>query len=126
MPLDPQRLTTFLGYPADQPVTQQQSEVAESMAVGWLSEATGLDAWPDPVPKIIDTWILELAAIAFENPTSMEDDQAGEVRSGWRDRRSQILAQARAWSARNGHAKPTGSSVSRGCFPPVLPLPGSY
>lgn len=108
-------LRRFLRYPADQPVDAEDAALAEQVAIGWLSEPTGVETWTTPVPAIVKTWVLELAGIAYENPTSMESDTALDTSSSWRDRRSQILSAARSWAQLNGHGK--GTSTSRGCFP---------
>lgn len=117
------QLTRFLRYdPADNDLGDEDTAQAEEMAVGWLSEPTGVEDWRtvSPLPPTIRTWILELAGIAIENPTSMQDDQSGDTRSGWRDRRQQIIEAARAWSRRQGHQpKPTLSGAARGSFPPA-------
>ena len=123
--ITPQRLTTFLRYPASDPVTQDSADLAEEVALGWLSGVTQVEDWQshteDPVVK---AWVLELAGIAYENPTSMTQDQAGEVQSAWqRDRRSQILDAAAAWAARKGLLADTTATLSRGSFPPAQPWP---
>lgn len=119
------QLRRFLGYPADQPVEVADAAQSAEVAHGWLAEATGVDDWPDSTgaPRVVKSWMWELTGIAYENPTSMESDRAGEVQSGWRDRRSQILAQARTWAAANGHSLTRTSPVSRGSFPVAVPWP---
>lgn len=121
-----EQLTRFLRYdPAE--LDDEDTVQAEQMAVGWLSEPTGRDDWghaDQTVPTAVRAWILELAALSIENPTSMQDDQSGDTRSGWTDRRQQILSAARAWAQRHGHHRPqTTSGLSRGAFPPAAGWP---
>ncbi len=65
-------------------------------ANGWLQDATGLTAWPDPVPDVLWAWGIELAAIAMRNPdgaaTANFDDYTYVAD---RERRNEILAAAR-------------------------------
>lgn len=66
-------------------------------ASGWLSSATGLSAWPDPVPDDLWTWGLELAAIAFRNPDAVLSESIDDAQALFdRQRRAQILAAAKA------------------------------
>jgi hypothetical protein len=65
-------------------------------ASGWLQHATGLTSWPNPVPDPLWAWAIELAAIAFRNPTSTWSETIDDytVQSD-RYRRKEILAAAR-------------------------------
>lgn len=126
--ITPQKLTTFLRYPDDDPVSQDSTDLAEEVALGWLSEATGIDDWSDPYgparAAAVRSWVLELAAIAYENPTSMTQDSSGEVQSSWADRRKQILEAAERWALSRGLKNPgTALALSRGSFPPAQPWP---
>ena len=115
-----EELTRFLRYPTSEPVDAESTALAENVALGWLSEATGITDWsPETLTQdlTVKAWVLELAGIAYENPTSMENDTAGDVSSQWRDRRSQILKTAEAWARRNGHAPAAAGATSRGTFP---------
>lgn len=121
-----QRLTTFLRYPASDPVSGEATALAEEQALGWLTEAieapAGFDWTQHAQDLTLRAWVLELAGISYENPTTMESDGAGDVTSAWRDRRSQILATAREWARRRGitapeQAAPVASST--GHFPPA-------
>ena len=94
------------------------------VVAGWILGATGWASVPaeDAIPAPLKAWALELGGIAYENPTSQTDDQTDLVRSAWRDRRSQILAEIRAWAQSNGTV--AGSTPApRGSFPKPLPYP---
>lgn len=117
-------LTLFLRYPQDEQITTTAAALAEKVATGWLSEATG--TFPDPLPSPIYSWLIELAGIAYENPTSMESDTSQDTSSSWVDRRLQILANARQWRADRDAEADAASQVpakSRGCFPPAQAWP---
>lgn len=115
-------LTLFLKYPEEERIGEDAAALALMVATGWLRDAAG--TWPtEPVPDQIKSWLFELSGIAYENPTSMNEDNAGDVGSAWMDRRSQILKTARAWAGREVAAKSTGLAVSRGCFPKPLGWP---
>lgn len=121
--ITPKRLSRFLRYRPGQELDPEDAEQAQTVAVGWLSVPTGVEDWGtdwEQVPTVVRAWLLELAAISIENPTSMQDDQSGDTRSGWTDRRQQILAQAEAWAQKTGRdPRPTHSGASRGAFPPA-------
>lgn len=120
-------LSRFLRYPPGQELEDEDAEQAQTVAVGWLSVPTGVEDWGQDwgqVPSPVRAWLLELAGIAIENPTSMQDDQSGDTRSGWRDRRQQILAEAQAWAQRTGSdPRPSPAGVSLGSFPPARRWP---
>jgi len=60
--------------------------------------ATGLTTWPSPVPDDLWSWAIELAAIAFRNPTSASSESQDDysISHGDAARRREILAAARA------------------------------
>lgn len=65
-------------------------------ANGWLMSATRLTAWPNPIPDDLFAWGIELAGIAFRNPTgytseSIDDYSRGDDAA----RRKEILDAAR-------------------------------
>jgi hypothetical protein len=66
-------------------------------ASGWLKTATQLTDWPSPVPDDLWAWGIELAGIAFRNPTGNSsqsiDDHSVSFDNG---RRQEILDAARA------------------------------
>lgn len=113
----PDELAAWLQYEVE-PTSAAQ---VERVVAGWLSEATGLDAFPDPLPPVLYAWAVELAGIAYENPTSMTDDQAGETRSAWADRKRQILLSATAWGQRTSGT--SAAPLPRGRFPAAQPWP---
>lgn len=67
-------------------------------ASGWLQDATGLTDWPDPVPDRLWVWAVELAGIAFRNPTSASSESQDDysISHGDAMRRREILASAKA------------------------------
>jgi hypothetical protein len=75
----------------------------------WLQDATGLTDWPSPVPDRLWAWALELAAIAFNNPTSLASETIDDYQMTVSDRlrRREILDSAR--QAYNTAGKPQGS-----------------
>jgi hypothetical protein len=89
---------------ADLPSWLQVPEVDEQTAIrvrryasGWLMAATGLTSWPDPVPDNLWAWGIELAGIAFRNPTALTSDSIDDYsRSFDSARRAEILAEAKA------------------------------
>jgi hypothetical protein len=71
--------------------------VARRVAYGWLSDATGLTVWPDPVPDRLFSWAIELAAIAHRNPDGALSEQTDDHRVQYdRQRRADILELAKA------------------------------
>jgi hypothetical protein len=65
-------------------------------ASGWLKSATGLADWPSPVPDDLWAWGIELAAIAFRNPTALASESVDDYTFQQdRARRGDILAAAR-------------------------------
>lgn len=122
-----ERLTTFLRYPDTDPVSHEAAALAEGQALGWLADAIeapdDFDWSAHKQNLTLRAWVLELAGISYENPTTMESDGAGDVTSAWRDRRSQILATAREWARRRGivpdDSPQAAVPVSSGCFPPA-------
>jgi hypothetical protein len=67
-------------------------------ASGWLQNATRLTPWPpDPVPDDIWAWAIELAAIAFRNPSAAASEAIDDYNvSHDRARRADILKAAAA------------------------------
>jgi len=67
-------------------------------ASGWLLSATRLTPWPpNPVPDDIWAWGIELAGIAFRNPTGYSSESIDDyARGDDAGRRTEILAAARA------------------------------
>lgn len=67
-------------------------------ASGWLQNATQVTPWPpDPVPDDIWAWAIELAGIAFRNPTGFASESIDDYSRGDdAARRVAILAAAKA------------------------------
>lgn len=118
----PAQLKTWLHYASDDDFDAEAAELAEQVVAGWLADATETDVDSFDPPKQMFAWAIELGGIAYENPTSMSDDAAGETRSAWMDRRVQILAAARRWASRPSS---TGPVLPRGSFPPAQAWPDS-
>lgn len=106
-------------------LSQDTYEVLEKIVDGWLSDATGMDKWPDPTPKPVFSWALELAAIAYENPAAAASDTTDQVGMSWNEqRRRAILDRAAAWGrdlpAQALIPSPTGSFPSPDRLPYAL------
>ncbi len=96
------------------------ADLAIRIAEGWLREATGLSAWPVPVPDDLWAWAVELAALAYDNPTGLAVRTVGGVTESWpaAARRAELLEAARR---RFGPGR--GPLFS---FPPLQSYPGSW
>ena len=87
----------------DLPSWMQVPEVDEQTAIrvrraanGWLMGATGIKAWPDPIPDDLWAWAIELAAIAHRNPTGLRSEVIGQYQAGFdARRRKEILEEAK-------------------------------
>lgn len=78
-------------------------------ASGWLMQATGLTSWPTPVPDDLWAYAIELAAIAYFNPSGLSSESLDDHNVSYSaERRDQILAAARA-TYRTGATQPQGS-----------------
>lgn len=95
------------------------AEEARRKAQAWLGSATRLTVWPTPIPEDLRAWALELAALAYDNPSPLLSERVGEVQTApyWA-RRAEILAEARTVY---GLAAVNGSPV--GVFPAAEPWP---
>lgn len=96
----------------------------ETVVTGWLLEATGWPALPDPLPPTLQAWALELAGIAHENPTGLQQDTSGATSATW-ESKDRVLARVQAWA--EGRTS-TGDLVPavpapRGVFPPAPTWP---
>lgn len=88
----------------DLPSWLQVPEVDEQTAIrvrryasGWLMAATGLTSWPDPVPDNLWAMGIELAGIAYRNPTALTSESIDDYSvSHDKERRAEILAEAKA------------------------------
>src|SRR3954469_14080204 len=69
---------------------------ARRIAAGWLRAATGLSDWPTPVPDDLWTWALELAEMAYGNPSGHGAESVSDYTTTFdRERRASILEAAR-------------------------------
>lgn len=66
-------------------------------ASGWLMSATGLTSWPTPVPDDLWAYAIELAAIAYYNPSGLSSESLDDHSVAYSaERRKEILAAAKA------------------------------
>jgi len=107
--VEPETLKTWLGLDE---VDVDRAQLAVRVAAGWVRRVTGPAPWPTDLPEDLFSALLELAGLAYDNPTSMSQRGTGEISDGWViTRRAEILDGVRAsWSTQ---AAPTGS------FPPA-------
>lgn len=113
---DESELSDWLQYDVSQPA----AAIAEKVVAGWLTDATELDEWPDPVPSRLFAWALELGGIAHENPGGLDEETSADATSKWGRRRAEILAAAKAWA---GGSPVSPGPEARGCFPDAQPWP---
>ena len=91
-------------------VDNSSTDVCQLVASGWLMSATGLAAWPLPIPDDLSGWALELAAIAYRNPAGAASEIIDDYTYvGDADRRHAILTAAQTSYG--------GSSVPQYAFP---------
>lgn len=114
----PQELADYLQKPLTD-LGPASVLAARRIAGGWLLAATGLTAFPDPVPDDLWTWAIELAAIALDNPTGRASEASGGVSTGFGRRRAEILTAA---AARYPPASGT-AAAPQFSFPPPPPWP---
>jgi hypothetical protein len=69
---------------------------ARRKAQAWLSSATRLSEWPTPAPEDLRAWALELAVIAYDNPSGLSLETVNGTTQQWAvSRRAEILLEAR-------------------------------
>ena len=68
-------LPSWLQVPA---VDTETATRVRRYADGWLMSATGLSSWPDPVPNDLWAWGIELAGIAYRNPTALNSETVSD------------------------------------------------
>jgi hypothetical protein len=90
-------------------VDTASAELAAEWAEGQLEDVTGLTAWPDPVPKKLKHWALDLAVIAYNNPTLVTDESIDDYRVSYEDRQRIASILKRAEAAYNTAGQPQGS-----------------
>jgi hypothetical protein len=78
-------------------------------ASGWLMSATGLTSWPTPVPDDLWAYAIELAAIAYYNPSGLSSESLDDHNVQYSaERRREILDAARS-SYNTGRTAPVYS-----------------
>lgn len=86
---------TDMGNWIQQDVDETSAALAIRLAAGWIIGATSFADMPGVVTDDVWSAWLELATIAYDNPTSMTSNQAGEEISMWaggsQERRAAIL-----------------------------------
>lgn len=126
-----EELRAFLRYAPDDEFAPDSVQQAHDMAASWIADAADVDdvaeLWDGSVPKRLKGWAIELAAIAYENPTSAGEDSAAESSTSWRvDRRAQILARVTQWAISTGRSSTSSAPLPTGSFPPAQPWPDAY
>jgi hypothetical protein len=91
---DAEDLRTFMQVPAVDAGTVAR---VRRFATGWLLNATRLTSFPDPAPDDLWAWAVELAAIAYRNPSAFTNASIDDFSVGFDGaRRKEILDAARA------------------------------
>jgi hypothetical protein len=81
-------------------VDTASATLARDMATGWVQANAGRSwADADSVPAEIRAWAIELAALVYVNPRSLQQQSAGPFSQTERARREQILIELRQWRA---------------------------
>lgn len=98
-------LTDLPSYLQVAEVDAETATRVRRVASGWLQDATDLSDWPVPVPDRLWAWALELAAIAYRNPTAYSSASLDDFNVSYDGmRRKEILDAAR--NAYSGGAQP--------------------
>jgi hypothetical protein len=100
-------LFDLVDLPAWLQVPQVDTETATRVrrfASGWLMTATKITSWPSPVPDDLWAWGIELAGIAYRNPTATSSESLDDYSVSYdRARRKEILdAAALAYGGASG------------------------
>jgi hypothetical protein len=113
-----------LGNFLHQPVNVAPAMVAIRMADAWLSSVcSGMPPWPDPVPEDLWSWALELAAMAYSNPTGMTSRTTDEDSRTWDMARRREILNAAAQRYGDGSGSANSSGAPQGSFPVALDWP---
>ncbi len=117
--IEPKDVASFL----QQDVSQVRTEWADTsirIATGWLRGRCYFEQWPpDPVPENLWAWLVELAALVYDNPTLVNSTTVGGQTVAYGAvalRRKEILAEAEGVYPRLA-GRPMGE------FPEACPLP---
>ncbi|MFI5839451.1 hypothetical protein ACIA8K_07025 [Catenuloplanes sp. NPDC051500] len=104
-------LAELTDYLQQGPLIEASAIVARRKASGWLRSATELTTWPDPIPDDLWGWAIELAALAYDNPTLLASETVGATsRTTDRARFTAILDAARE-AYRDGSAPGGGGPL---------------
>ena len=116
-------LSNWLGYP----VQSDTAATVEKVVSGWLLDALDRDSLPiADMGSRLWSWAIELAGIAYENPTSMSSDSTADQATSWSPaRKDAILAAVARWGRRltNPDGIDGASPMPRGSFPPAQHWP---
>lgn len=113
-----------LGNYLHQSVNAAPAAVAIRLAESWLASAClEMPPWPDPVPSDLWGWALELAALAYSNPTSMTSRTTDEDTRTWDLARRKEILDAAAGKYGDGSGSASTTSGPQGNFPIALDWP---
>lgn len=117
--IEPQDVANFLQQDAAQ-IRQDWADSAIRTATGWLRGRCYFEQWPPaPVPEDVWAWLVELAALVYDNPTLVSSTTVGGQTVAYGAvalRRKEILAEAESVYPRLA-GRPVGE------FPEACPLP---
>jgi hypothetical protein len=108
------------------PVSDERAAAVERVVWGWLKPVLDLQERPNPIPDEVLSWALELAGIAYENPSGLTEYQLGAERTYFSaERRAQILAEASADRGAGEGTSPRGSFPAATRYPDPAWAPGA-
>jgi hypothetical protein len=114
-------LANFLHQTA---VNEAPAAMAIRIAEAWLSSVClNMPPWPVPVPDDLWAWALELASIAYDNPTNTSSRSTDEDTRTWDTRRRKEILDAAAQRYGDGSGSATEGSAPQGSFPIALDWP---
>lgn len=117
--IEPEDVANFLQQSAGT-IRVEWADTAIRVATGWLRGRCAFEQWPpDPVPEDVWAWLVELAALVYDNPTLVSSTTVGGQTVAYGAvalRRKQILDEAEGVYPRT-NGQPSGE------FPPACPLP---
>lgn len=113
-----------LGNYLHQSVNAAPAALAIRMADAWLSSVClNMPPWPTPVPEDLWGWALELAAMAYGNPTNMTSRTTDEDTRTWDMARRREILDAAAQKYGDGSGPASVGSGPQGNFPIALAWP---
>jgi hypothetical protein len=120
--ITPQDVANYLQQDASM-VRTEWADSAIRIATGWLRGRCHFEQWPpDPVPEDVWAWLVELAALVYDNPTLVSSTTVGGQTVAYGAvalRRKQILDEAEG-------AYPRLAGRPVGEFPEACPLPKQW